>query len=69
MENGSLYLEAVISTDAANYSCIAKNDYGEDVITYSLSVQGIFPNLFVYFFNFIKLVCSILHICQHFILI
>ena len=41
LENGSLYLEAVISTDAANYSCIAKNDYGEDVITYSLSVQGI----------------------------
>ena len=46
MENGSLYLEAVISTDAANYSCIAKNDYGEDVITYSLSVQGILPFLF-----------------------
>lgn len=37
--NGSLYLEAVIGTDAANYSCKAENDYGSDVITYSLSVQ------------------------------
>ena len=51
MENGSLYLEAVISTDAANYSCIAKNDYGEDVITYSLSVQGIFPILIIFIFQ------------------
>ena len=44
--NGSLYLEAVIGTDAANYSCKAENDYGSDVITYSLSVQGICSYIF-----------------------
>lgn len=43
--NGSLYLEAVIGADAANYSCKADNDYGSDVITYSLSVQGKIVNV------------------------
>ena len=45
LTNGSLLLEAVIGTDAANYSCKAENDYGSDVITYSLSVQGMFDKL------------------------
>ncbi|XP_052806024.1 LOW QUALITY PROTEIN: cell adhesion molecule DSCAM-like [Mya arenaria] len=39
LKNGSLYMVAVIGTDADNYTCRAKNKYGSDVITYSLSVQ------------------------------
>ncbi|KAH3692732.1 hypothetical protein DPMN_193886 [Dreissena polymorpha] len=37
--NGSLLMVAVIGTDADNYTCRAVNQYGSDVITYSLSVQ------------------------------
>ncbi|WAR05588.1 DSCAM-like protein [Mya arenaria] len=40
LKNGSLYMVAVIGTDADNYTCRAKNKYGSDVITYSLSVQA-----------------------------
>ena len=40
MENGSLLLESVIGSDAANYTCRVENTYGSDVITYSVSVQG-----------------------------
>jgi len=40
LKNGSLYMVAVIGTDADNYTCRAQNKYGSDVITYSLSVQG-----------------------------
>jgi len=32
---------AVIGTDADNYTCRATNTHGSDVITYSLSVQGL----------------------------
>jgi len=41
LNNGSLYMVAVIGTDADNYTCRATNTHGSDVITYSLSVQGL----------------------------
>ncbi|ESO90668.1 hypothetical protein LOTGIDRAFT_163888 [Lottia gigantea] len=40
LENGSLYFDDVIGTDAANYSCHAKNKHGFDDITYILQVQA-----------------------------
>ncbi|XP_053408969.1 cell adhesion molecule DSCAM-like isoform X3 [Mercenaria mercenaria] len=39
LQNGSLFLIAVIGSDADNYTCRAENEHGSDVITYSLSVQ------------------------------
>lgn len=39
LQNGSLFLVAVVGSDADNYTCKTENAHGSDVITYSLSVQ------------------------------
>lgn len=40
MNNGSLHIEAIVGSDAANYTCRATNIYGSDEITFAISVQG-----------------------------
>ncbi|KAJ8316349.1 hypothetical protein KUTeg_006363 [Tegillarca granosa] len=39
MNNGSLHIEAIVGSDAANYTCRATNIYGSDEITFAVSVQ------------------------------
>ena len=48
MENGSLYIDGVAGSDAANYTCHAENTHGADDITYILRVQGQSGALCVY---------------------
>jgi hypothetical protein len=59
LQNGSLFLIAVIGSDADNYTCKANNMYGSDVITYSLSVQGKFipfnERFFAFFLLFLQM--------------
>lgn len=40
LKNGSLHINGVLGSDAANYSCRTENVYGSDEINYAISVQG-----------------------------
>lgn len=40
LPDGSLYINAVVGSDAANYTCQAENTHGTDQIVYAVSVQG-----------------------------
>lgn len=40
LKNGSLHINGVLGSDAANYSCRAENVFGSDEINYAISVQG-----------------------------
>lgn len=39
LPDGSLYIDAVVGSDAANYTCHAENTHGTDQIVYAVSVQ------------------------------
>ncbi|XP_062570430.1 cell adhesion molecule DSCAM-like isoform X2 [Saccostrea cucullata] len=39
LKNGSLHINGVLGSDAANYSCRATNKYGSDEVNYAISVQ------------------------------
>lgn len=39
LKNGSLHINGVLGSDAANYSCRSENVYGSDEINYAISVQ------------------------------
>ena len=41
LDNGSLTVDGVAGSDAANYTCTASNEVGESHISYMLRVQGI----------------------------
>lgn len=38
--DGSLHIDAISGSDAANYTCQAKNIHGTDQIVYAISVKG-----------------------------
>lgn len=40
LKNGSLHINGILGSDAANYSCRAENIYGSDEVNYAVSVQG-----------------------------